>query len=508
MRYGAEPDSVRKAYQECLSASGNGHGLDFVEVMVRSSLLTAEQAAELRLALDKTEVPGKPAGLPAPVGVQDTGSGTVDETRLVNPVLQLLAGYRMLRKLGEGGMGEVYLAYDEASDTQVALKILAPSLAANPSLVERFRREAQHGIHLNHANLVRTFAVGQDKWTSRHYLVMEYVDGPSAQGLLDRFGKVKVTDAVHIILDIALALEHAHSRNVVHRDIKPENILITRSGVAKLADLGLAKQTDQTTHLTATRQGFGTPYYMPYEQSINAKYADARSDIFALGATLYHMVTGQVPFAGESPVEVLEKKNEGTYVPAGLVNTDVPFEMDRILAKMLARKPEERYQTASELIVDLRRSGLEAPVLSFIDVDVAMQDPHVRARVASANENTQLDTANPSNADNHWYVRTVDPTGQVRKSQMSKSQLLRGIKQGTLSRSAMASTKEKGPFRNLQAYPTFRDALRESNARLRPASDDTEEMRAASSWLPWWLIAVIALAVLWLAAGLIYWLLK
>src|SRR5208282_2388255 len=154
--------------------------------------------------------------------------------------------------------------------------------------------------------------------------------------LLQRHGRLSVGDAIHIILDIARALEHAHSRNIVHRDIKPDNILITQSGVSKLADLGLAKRTDEASHLTAARQGFGTPYYMPYEQALNAKYADGRSDIYALGATLYHLVTGEVPFQGITHLEVVDKKNIGKCPPASFHNPDVPAALDSILARMLA----------------------------------------------------------------------------------------------------------------------------------------------------------------------------
>src|ERR1043165_3421591 len=141
-------------------------------------------------------------------------------------------------------------------------------------------------------------------------------------------------DAAYIALHIAHALEHAHSRNVVHRDIKPDNILISRSGVAKLADLGLAKRTDEASHLTATRQGFGTTHYMPYEQAINARHADGRSDIYALGATLYHLVTGSVPFTGGNHLEVVEKKKEGHFTPASALRPDVPPVLDHILGRM------------------------------------------------------------------------------------------------------------------------------------------------------------------------------
>src|SRR5262249_1429462 len=153
---------------------------------------------------------------------------------------------------------------------------------------------------LDHPNIVRFITAGRDKAADKHYLVLEYVEGQSAHALLQLHGKLAVGDAVHIILDIARALEHAHSRNIVHRDIKPDNILLSKSGMAKLSDLGLAKRMDDSTNLTNAKQGFGTPYYMPYEQALSAKYADGRSDIYALGATLYHLLTGEIPFTGRT----------------------------------------------------------------------------------------------------------------------------------------------------------------------------------------------------------------
>src|SRR4029079_9144828 len=190
--------------------------------------------------------------------------------------------------------------------------------------VDRFYREAKSGALLNHPNIVRILGIGKDQTTGSNYLVMEYVDCPSALELLGRRGRLPVGDAVHITLDVARALEHAHSRNIVHRDIKPDNILTTRSGVSKLGDLGLAKRTDEASHLTAARQGFGTTAYMPYEQAINAKYADGRSDIYALGGTLYHLLTAHVPFPGESHLEVVDKKSHGYFRPAGSLNPEVP----------------------------------------------------------------------------------------------------------------------------------------------------------------------------------------
>jgi serine/threonine-protein kinase len=278
-------------------------------------------------------------------------------------------------------MGSVYLGYQEEQKQHVAVKVLSDQMSGNSAYVERFYREAKSGALLNHANIVRCIEAGQDQATGKHYLILEYVDGQSAHALLERSGRLSVGDVVHIGLDIARALEHAHARNVVHRDIKPDNILITRSGIAKLSDLGLAKRMDETKHLTALHQGCGTLYYMPFEQVSNARHADGRSDIYALGATLYHLVTGQVPFPGETHLEIAEKKIVGTFTPANDLNAEVPAILDRIFTKMLARDPGNRYQMASELIVDLERSKLAAALPSFADPERALHDPLVQERL-------------------------------------------------------------------------------------------------------------------------------
>ncbi len=375
-RYGADRAGVQQAVQTVLQARAQGKTADFFDHLVRLQLLSAAQAQDLRMALDLTQVdPGSPKN-------QEKAVAATNGVSLAEGAeLRSLGEYRILRRLGAGGMGAVYLGYQEAQGRQVALKVLAPQLAASQTSLDRFGREARNGALLNHPNIVRNWASGQDQATGFHYMVLEYVDGPSAQALLESHGPLAVSDAVYLILDIARALEHLHSRNIIHRDIKPGNILITLSGVAKLADLGLAKRTDETSHLTAARQGFGTPFYMPYEQTLNAKKADGRSDIFALGATLYHLVTGTVPFPGSNHLEIVDKKNLGQFPLASSLNPDIPPALDRILNKMLSRQPDDRYQTASELIVDLERSKLAAAVPSFVDPDRALQDPLVRRRL-------------------------------------------------------------------------------------------------------------------------------
>jgi hypothetical protein len=379
-------------------------------------------------------------------------------------MLRSIGEFRLLRPLGEGGMGFVYLGYNEGEGKHVAIKVLADHLASNQAYVDRFYREAKSGSLLNHSNIVKSITAGQDRASLKHYLVLEFIDGCSARVLLDRHKRFSVGDSVHVALDIARALEHAHSRNVVHRDIKPDNILITRSGVAKLADMGLAKRTDEASHLTAARQGFGTPHYMPYEQAINAKQADGRSDIYALGATLYHLVTGEVPFSGANHLEVVEKKGLGVFAPASTVNPEVPPLLDEIINKMMESDPRDRYQTASELIIDLERSRMASPVLSFADLDLALQDPTARAYLASAAEPTRLDLNAPVAAANAaielWYVRYRGPDGAWRKARATTAQIIRGLRGGKLPAGLEACREDNGDFRPLRDYPEFRRVVR------------------------------------------------
>ncbi len=405
--------------------------------------------------------------------------------------VRTLGEYRILRRLGEGGMGAVYLGYHEGKDQQVAIKVLGENLASNQGYVDRFYREAKSGALLNHPNIVRTLNVGQDQATAMHYLVLEFVDGPTAQALLDHQGRLALGDAVHIALDVARALEHAHSRNIVHRDIKPDNILITRSGVSKLVDLGLARRTDETSHLTAARQGFGTTHYMPYEQAVNARCADGRSDIYALGATLYHLVTGSVPFPGDNHLDVVEKKNHGAFTPASKLNAAVPPVLDHILSRMLAREPRDRYQTASELIVDLERSRLAAPVPTFADPNQALQDPWVQQCLASSAEPTRLDPEMPAAATSSaskpesngvWILRYRNPAGKLCRARASTEEIVTRLRRGRLSARVEARHADNADYHPLSFYPEFKDAAPPSRpSRKRPKTDEEKKADAAAT---------------------------
>lgn len=508
-RFGVDGKKVQHLLQRFQQARGRGETVELVALMLQEKLLSDAQVHELRQGLDAAHgSPGLYGDIHAAATVLPADGAPPAEDDSIQD-LKSLGEYRILRRLGGGGMGSVFLGYQEGQNRQVALKVLSPGLAKSPAMVDRFYREARSGAHLNHPNIVRNLSVAQDKAAGLHYLVLEYVDGPSALELLDKQGHLAVGDAVSIALDISRALEHAHSRNIVHRDIKPGNILITRAGVAKLADMGLAKRMDESSHLTLARQGFGTPYYMPYEQAMNARTADSRSDIYALGATLYHLLVGEVPFPGDNSIEIVDRKAQGGFTAASEVNAKVPAALDSILERMMARKPEDRYQTASEVIVDLERTGLAPRVPGFADPDQALQDPVVRQRLSAAGLSTQpeLDLPKsdpPRTAEKveFWYVRYQDRKGQSHKVRLSAAQIQKRLQEGKLPKQAEVATQPQGAYRPLESYPQFRSKPEaparkekvERNGQLTVAEEETRRRR-----LLWLLIGGIAVTLLLVA---------
>lgn len=455
-RYQVDRRAAQKALFLAWKASKRGQPIDLLGYLVRAGVIARPQADALlkeltHLSKGTAALPGKPLRPKAKVEKPVIRQRVPVQPK---PVLKQVAGYPLIRKLGEGGMGEVFLTKDTAGD-YFAIKVLPPALALDANLLARFEREADHAVHLQHVNLVKGLNSGYDEKTDRHYLLMEHVDGPSVAQLLNRFDQFRLGDALRIGYDLALALEYVHARNIVHRDLKPENILITSTGVAKLGDLGLAKQIDAPSTLTKANHGFGTPYYMPYEQAVNAKFADARSDLYALGASLYHMITGQVPFDGETPVEILEKKDVGSFTLPHLLQPTIPEAVEAIIVKLLARKPEDRFQSASELIVALQRTELVPATLSIVDQRLALNDPNILARAVSAQAKTMPDVAAAAKAKRKapsWFVRFKDETGRDRSLLASTAMLLKEVRLGRVPRSAHASRSKEGPFLPLQDW--------------------------------------------------------
>jgi serine/threonine-protein kinase len=265
---------------------------------------------------------------------------------------QHIPGYQLLEKIGRGSMGIVYKARQLSMDRPVAVKILHARYATNADLLRRLTREAHLAAKLSHNNIVQAIDVGSAG--SIHYFVMEYVEGTTIRHELEKGKTYGEQEALEIVVQIAQALQHAHRRGLVHRDVKPANIILTPDGVAKLADLGMARETTDEAGARAERgMTIGTPYYMAPEQINGGADVDGRVDIYSLGATLYHMVTGQPPFPGEKIEEVLGAHLRQELVPPDHLNTSLSSGIGEVVEFMMAKGCEERYQTPDDLILDL-----------------------------------------------------------------------------------------------------------------------------------------------------------
>lgn len=275
-----------------------------------------------------------------------------------------IPGYQILEKLGQGSMGVVYKARQLSINRIVALKVLRKSLATNREFLERFRREAEMAGQLSSNYIVQAIDAGDAH--GHHYFVMEYVDGRTVREELERGKVYEEREALEIVLHVAEALQHAHKKGLVHRDIKPDNIIFTPEGVAKLADLGLARPTADE-HWAKAEEGLaiGTPYYISPEQIRGSKDVDARADIYSLGATLYHMLTGRPPFPGKTPNEVMLAHLKTKLVPPDHVNTQLSGGVGEVVETMMAKSRDDRYASCADLLIDLKcLLGGEPPVIA------------------------------------------------------------------------------------------------------------------------------------------------
>jgi serine/threonine-protein kinase len=289
-----------------------------------------------------------PQTTPAVGGDGPGGAGSAELTGLT------LGDFHVLRRLGRGGMGDVYLAEQVSLKRKVALKILRSDLAAKPTFLQRFRAEAEAVARVTHANIVQVYAVGACQ--GLYYMALEYVEGRNLRDYLELKGPPELLLALSIMRQAAAALQRAAELGVIHRDIKPENILLTRKGEVKVADFGLARCLADGQPLNLTQSGvtMGTPLYMSPEQ-VQGQPVDARTDIYSLGVTSYHMLAGRPPFAGGSPFEVALQHVNADPVPLAQVRPDLPADLCAVVHRMMAKDPAQRYQTGRELLRDLVR---------------------------------------------------------------------------------------------------------------------------------------------------------
>jgi hypothetical protein len=262
-----------------------------------------------------------------------------------------LGNYEIVERVGSGAMGDVYRAVQLSMNRTVALKILPERLAGNESFVARFIREARSAGKCNHGNLIQVYDVGQAD--DKYYFSMEFVGGPTLQDVLKKDGPLPEADAIRHMQKIAEALNDAHSREIVHRDVKPANVLLTERGEPKLADLGLAKPLNTESEETNAGKPLGTPYYMSPEQ-VRGEAVDGRTDLYALGATFYHLLSGQTLFTGPNPGTVMAMHLTGKPKRLRELRPEISRGMDALVMKLVEKKASDRYQDAASLVEDLR----------------------------------------------------------------------------------------------------------------------------------------------------------
>lgn len=264
-----------------------------------------------------------------------------------------IGDYEVVEKIGSGAMGDVFKGRDIKNDNLVAIKILSDDLSGNPRAVDRFKREIRQTIQLNHPNIISACAAGEFK--GRLYYVMEFIDGTTVKKKIITNGSYEEQKALEIILQIASALEYAAKFGIIHRDIKPDNIMITVDSKAKLCDLGLAKSTESDNKLTVMGTVLGTPHYMSPEQAQGEDNLDERSDIFSLGATFYHMLTGSPPFDGPDPITIMTRLLESSPPHIQERNPRVSDETCQVVDMMMKKNKNERYQSFAELVKELKK---------------------------------------------------------------------------------------------------------------------------------------------------------
>ncbi|MBV8488370.1 MAG: serine/threonine protein kinase, partial [Planctomycetaceae bacterium] len=321
---------------------------DLLAVIRSAGILTDRQLGEIRTKVLRGEYPVDPIALAEQLVKDDVLTVYQARRFLSNKAHGLLVGrYIILDRIGSGSMGRVYKAHHQMMDRVVALKIIAPEIAMNERVVARFQREMRLVGRLDHPNVVRAFDA--DQVNTVLYIVMEYVPGISLGERLKK-GPIPAQQMFDYAAQAALGLAHAHDQGMVHRDIKPSNMLLTEDRKIKILDLGLGVLMEADTNTTfATADGIavGTVDYMSPEQALG-KEVDGRSDLFSLGCAMFHLMTGKPAFPGDSPIDRLGGRISGRPVPITKYLPDLPASAVRVLGRMLAFKPEDRFSTARE----------------------------------------------------------------------------------------------------------------------------------------------------------------
>jgi serine/threonine protein kinase len=331
--------------------------------------------------------------------------------------------YKVLERLGSGGMGSVFLCEHKFMRRRVAVKVLPTAKAADPSSLERFYREARAVAAVDHPNIVHAYDIDQDE--NLHFLVMEYVDGPSLQDIVRRTGPVSVERACHYISQSAMGLDHASKAGLVHRDIKPGNILVDRTGVVKILDMGLARFfNDEEDMLTRKydENVLGTADYLAPEQADDSHEVDTRADIYSLGGTFYFLLTGKTPFGEGTVPQKLMWHRTRQPKPLSASRDDVPAGVQAVLDKMMAKEPGQRYQTAVEISTALAE-WTQTPVPPPSEAELPRLSPAAVSASSAAIPPTIVASSLPGAGRKNWQVTGASkppPSGETDKPIITK----------------------------------------------------------------------------------------
>ena len=375
-----------------------------------------------------------------------------------------IGNYDLISKIAEGGMGAVYKASNRTTGQIVAIKIIPPETARNPLLLKRFEQEFKAASLIDHPNVVKAIDYCG---TGTPFLVMEFVDGESLGAKIERDGALAEADAVRIIGEVCEGLHRAHKQGLIHRDVKPDNILLTLDLTAKLTDLGLVKDVEGEMNLTKTGRGLGTPHFMAPEQFRNAKNADARCDVYSLGATLYTMVTGEIPFDKTSPLDCWLKKTKNDFPAPKARNPALTDRTDWAIRRAMHQDPAQRPASCREFMEDLigtgwRVQGGSGPLSGQFANGGGM-----------AGTSRPASTEPPLPAEDLWYMVYRDAANKLHTVKGATESIRKNLAAGALGDLAtiLVSRTKAGQFQPLRNAPEFRDLVLQylSSATATPA---------------------------------------
>ena len=357
-----------------------------------------------------------------------------------------VGNYELLHLIAEGGMGAVWRARNLADDSVVAVKIIPTETARNPLLLRRFEQEFKAASLIDHPHVVK--ALDYCGTGPTPFLVMEFVDGESLGQRVERLGSLPEAEAIRLIGQVCEGLHRAHKQGLIHRDVKPDNVLVTWEGVAKLTDLGLVKGVEAEMNLTRTGRGLGTPHYMAPEQFRNAKNADVRCDVYSLGATLYTLVTGAVPFDKLTPLDCWMRKSQGQFLAPKALNPALSDRLDWAVRRAMGADAKSRPASCREFMEDLTGAvwrGNRGSGGGFL---------------AAGGRGTNTPLPPPPTSD-LWYLVYRDSAGHPRTVKGTTDGVRKNVAARTLgdSRHVHVSRTKVGPFLPLRDAPEFRDLV-------------------------------------------------